>query len=75
MRLKIFYGLASAALGLAFAAGLSTHARAAVPANYSQACKEVAASNDLIQKAVTRAGVAHRSARRTARRVNRRHAY
>jgi hypothetical protein len=74
MRSRIIYGLASAALTMAFAAGL-THAQAAVPANYSEACKEFLVANDLIQKAVTRAGVAHRSARRTARRVYRRHGY
>jgi len=75
MRSRIICGLASAALGMVFAAGLSTHAQAAVPANYSQACKEFLVANDLIQKTVTRAGVAHRSARRTSRRVYRRHGY
>jgi len=67
MRLCILYGLASAALGIAFAAGLNIKAHAAAPADLAQACKEVTVSNDLIQKAVTLAGVAHRSARRTSR--------
>jgi hypothetical protein len=64
-------------VGLLLAAGLAmslaTAARAA-PAPYSPGVAETASSH-LVTKAVTRAGVAHRSARRTSRRVVRRHTY
>jgi hypothetical protein len=75
MRKTIVYGLATVVLGAALAIGLGTQARAAAPVNYSGACAEVFASDGLVQKAVTRAGVYHRSARRTSRRVYRRHHY
>ena len=69
----IVYGIATVALGAALAIGLSTHAQAAAPANYSRACTEVVASDSVVEKTVY--GVARRSARRTARRTSRRHAY
>jgi hypothetical protein len=71
MRMKIVSGFAAAALGAALAIGLSTHAQAAAPANYSRACTEVVASSSFVEKA----GMARRSARRTARRTSRRHSY
>ena len=64
-------------LGLAFvfSSGAFGGAQAA-PFGYSAAAVETTArSSDLVVKAVTRAGVAHRSTRRTARRVTRRHVY
>jgi hypothetical protein len=73
MRMTIVYGITTAALGAALVIGLSTHAQAAAPANYSRACTEVVASDSVVEKAVY--GVARRSARRTARRTSRRHAY
>ncbi len=73
MRTKIVSGFAVAALGAALAIGLGTHAQAAAPANYSRACTEVVASGSIVEKAVY--GVARRSARRTSRRVYRRHHY
>ena len=75
MRMTIVCGISTAALGAALAIGLSTHAQAFAPANYSRACTEIVASDAVVEKAVTRAGVAHRSARRTARRTSRRHGY
>jgi hypothetical protein len=75
MRMKIVSGFAAAALGAALAIGLSTHAQAAAPANYSRACTEVVASSSFVEKAVTAYGMARRSARRTARRTSRRHSY
>jgi hypothetical protein len=77
MRMKIVSGFAALALGAALAVGLSTHAQAAAPANYSRACTEVVASvvasDGVVEKAAY--GVARRSARRTARRTSRRHGY
>jgi hypothetical protein len=71
MRMKIVSGFTAAALGAALTIGLGTHARAAAPANYSQACTEIVASSSFVEKAV----VARRAARRTARRTARRHGY
>jgi phosphate/sulfate permease len=71
MRTTIVCGIATAALGAALAIGLSTHAQALAPANYSRALTETVASDAVVEKAVTAVGVAHRSARRTARRVHR----
>ena len=73
MRTTIICGIATAALGAALAIGLSTHAQALAPANYSRALTETVTSDAVVEKAVTAVGVAHRSSRRTARRVNRRH--
>ncbi len=71
----IVFGIATVALGAALAIGLSTHAQAAAPANYSRACTEVVtsvvASNGFVEKAL----YARRAARRTARRTYRRHHY
>jgi len=75
MKMNINCGLASAAVGTALILGLSTHAQAVTPAAYSRACTEIVSSNGLIEKTVTRAGVYHRSARRTSRRVYRRRHY
>jgi len=58
MRMKIISGFAAAALGAALAIGLSTHAQAAAPANYSRACTEIVASIGVVEKAVY--GVARR---------------
>jgi hypothetical protein len=55
-------------------ASLTPGAQAA-PAAYSSAVAETAVCGDMVVKAVTRAGVAHRSARRTSRRVVRRRTY
>ena len=71
MRMTIVFGMATVSLGAALAIGLSTHAQAAAPANYSRACTEVVASDSVVEKAVY--GVARRSARRTVRRTARRH--
>jgi hypothetical protein len=73
MRLMRIHGLAAAVLGAALAIGLGSRAQAAAPANYSRACTEIVASNGSVEKAVY--GVARRSARRTSRRVYRRHHY
>ena len=77
MRMTIVFGIATGALGAALAIGLSTHAQAAAPANYSRACTEVVtsvvASNGFVEKAAY--GVARRTARRTVRRTARRHHY
>jgi hypothetical protein len=75
MKMKIVSGFAAAALGAALAIGLSTHARAITPTNYSGASTEFIASNGYVEKAVTAVGMAHRSARRTSRRTSRRQAY
>jgi hypothetical protein len=77
MRMTIVFGIATVSLGAALAIGLSTHAQAAAPANYSRACTEVVASDSLSESVVEKAvfGVARRSARRTARRTSRRHGY
>jgi hypothetical protein len=73
MKMTIVSGFVAAALGAALTMGLPTHAQAAAPANYSQACTEIVASSGFVEKAVTAVGAAHRSARRTARRTSRRH--
>jgi hypothetical protein len=75
MRMTIVFGIATVSLGAALAIGLSTHAQAAAPANYSRACTEVVASDSLSESVVEKAGVARRSVRRTARRTSRRHSY
>jgi hypothetical protein len=71
----IVHGFAAVALGAALTLGLGTHAQAAAPANYSQACTEVVApivaSNGFVEKAL----YARRAVRRTARRTARRHGY
>jgi hypothetical protein len=65
--------LASLLVGTVLAIGLGAGAQAA-PFSYSRIPIEATASSgDLVIKTVTRAGVAHRSTRRTARRVMRRH--
>ncbi|QBR71558.1 hypothetical protein CU048_10030 [Beijerinckiaceae bacterium] len=75
MRKMIVLEFAAVALGATLAIGLGTHAQAAVPANYSQACTEVVApvvaSNGFVEKAL----YARRVVRRTARRTSRRHSY
>ena len=75
MKMTIVFGIATVALGAALPIGLSTHAQAAAPANYSRACTEVvasvAASNGFVEKAL----YARRAARRTVRRTARRHGY
>ena len=73
MKMTIVFGIATVALGAVLAIGLSTHAQAAAPANYSRACTEVIASDSVVEKAVY--GVARRTARRTVRRTARRHHY
>jgi hypothetical protein len=75
MRMTIFYGIATASLGAVLAIGLSTHAQAAAPANYSRACTEVVASGSFSSSSVEKALYARRVARRTARRTSRRHGY
>jgi hypothetical protein len=75
MRITIFCGAAGAAFGAALAIVLSANAQAAAPISYSRATAEMVGSDGLVVKAVTRAGVYHRSARRTSRRVYRRHHY
>lgn len=65
-------------VGLLFATGHAMSmapAAQAAPAPYSRAIAETAVCGDLVVKAVTRVGVAHRSARRTTRRVARRRVY
>ena len=56
MKMRIVFGIATVALGAALAIGLSTHAQAAAPANYSRACTEVVtsvvASNGFVEKAL-----------------------
>ena len=64
--------LAPLLLGVVLLIGFGVSTEAA-SLGYSRAA--VAPSEGVVVKAVTRAGVAHRSARRTARRVNRRHSY
>jgi hypothetical protein len=60
--------------GVAIAASLLSYApiAEAAPIVASPAAMAVSASDGFVVKTVTRAGVAHRSTRRTARRVNRR---
>jgi hypothetical protein len=64
-------------MGLSVAASLVSFAPIAEAAPIVVAPTAVTASGSdgLIVKAVTAVGVAHRSTRRTARRVNRRHGY
>ena len=73
MRSMIVHGFAAVSFGAVLAIGISTHAQAAAPANYSQACREVVtsgvASNGFVEKAL----YARRAARRTVRRTVRRH--
>ncbi|MGA8825771.1 MAG: hypothetical protein WB613_23395 [Pseudolabrys sp.] len=64
--------LAALLLGAALLTGFGFSAEAA-SLGYSRAA--VTPSEGVVVKAVTRAGVAHRSTRRTARRVMRRHGY
>ena len=73
MRKMIVHGFATLALGAALAIGFGTHAQAAAPANYSQACTEVVASGSLSASSVEKTLYARRAARRTARRTVRRH--
>jgi hypothetical protein len=73
MKMTIVYGIATAALGAVLAIGLSTHAQAAAPANYSRACTKVVASDSVVEKALYARRVARRTVRRTARRTVRRH--
>ena len=62
-------------MGLSIAASLLSFAPIAQAAPIVASPVAVTASDGLIVKAVTAVGVAHRSTRRTARRVNRRHGY
>jgi len=77
MKMTTVFGIATVALGAVLAIGFSTHAQAAAPVNYSQACTEVVtsviASDSVVEKAAY--GVARRTARRTVRRTARRHGY
>lgn len=66
-RIKLLTGIAVAASLLSFAPLAE-----AAPIVASSAVATASGSDGLIVKTVTRAGVAHRSTRRTARRVNRR---
>lgn len=66
-----FSKFAGLLFGTTLAVGLTVGAQAA-PISYSRAAIE-AATDGLVVKAVTAVGVAHRSARRTTRRVERRH--
>ena len=67
MRSMIVHGFAAVSFGAVLAIGISTHAQAAAPANYSQACKElvasVVASNGFVEKAALcpSCGAPHRS--------------
>jgi hypothetical protein len=72
MRLSILAGVLA---GAAFSFGFAASAQA-TPLSISRSGAEAASCVEApVVEAVTRAGVAHRSARRTARRVNRRHSY
>jgi hypothetical protein len=75
MMRKSFLGLAGAVLGAALAAALSASAQAAPMTCSRVTAEQISVSGGFVQKAVTRAGVYHRSARRTSRRVYRRHHY
>ena len=75
MRSMIVHGFAAVSFGAVLAIGIGTHAQAAAPANYSQACKELVASGSLSASSVEKAAYVHRAARRTARRTVRRHHY
>jgi len=67
--------LAGVLAGAALAFGFVATAQSA-PATYSRSGVEATTRVEApIVEAVTRAGVAHRSARRTARRTTRRHTY
>jgi hypothetical protein len=65
---------ASLLFGAALALGLAATVQAA-PLSYARSGVENATSAAPVVKTVTRAGVRHRSARRTTRRVVRRHHY
>lgn len=67
-RLKLMMGLAISASLLSFAPIAEASPIAASPSAVT-----ISNSDGPVVKVVTRAGVAHRSTRRTARRVNRRH--
>ncbi|ACB95826.1 hypothetical protein [Beijerinckia indica] len=66
--------LAGMALGAVLTMGLCVDVQAA-PVSFARSVTELPTVAGPIIQTVTRAGVAHRSSRRTARRVNRRHAY
>ena len=67
MRSMIVHGFAAVSFGAVLAIGIGTHAQAAAPANYSQACKELVASGSLSASSVEKAalcpscGAPHRS--------------
>ena len=69
-KIKLLMGLSIAASLLSFAPIAQ-----AAPIVASPVAVTASGSDGLIVKAVTAVGVAHRSTRRTARRVNRRHGY
>ena len=75
MRSMIVHGFVAVSFGAVLAIGIGTHAQAAAPANYSQACKELVASGSLSASSVEKAAYVHRAVRRTARRTVRRHHY
>ncbi len=61
-------------IGASLAIGFEPVAEA-MPAATPGSAAEIGVSNAPVVQVVTRAGVVHRSTRRTARRVERRHAY
>lgn len=67
--------LAGLSIAAALVLGLGSGAKATPLSSSSAGVAACEVSDGLVIKALTRAGVAHRSARRTARRVNRRHGY
>ena len=69
---KMIAKLAALLLGAGLLIGFGVSSEAA-SLGYSRAAIET--PSEFVVKTVTRVGVAHRSARRTARRVNRRHSY
>jgi hypothetical protein len=69
-KIKLMIGLSVAASLLSFAPVAE-----AVPIAVAPGAATMSGSDGLIVKAVTAVGAAHRSNRRTARRVNRRHSY
>jgi hypothetical protein len=69
-----FHAAAAVVFGALLAAAFGSNAQAA-PLTNSRVITEQAVSDGLAVKAVTRAGVYHRHARRTSRRVYRRHHY
>ena len=50
MRSMIVHGFVAVSFGAVLAIGIGTHAQAAAPANYSQACKELVASGSRIRQ-------------------------